>query len=189
MKNAIFAHFSKNEMDKALEVKIEANRKEYERLTKDDNYTDVRFNPRNGALSAIHKEHNFDPTIGIFGIPRGDYERISLDVLYDYGNSVILGSEKMGREIKTSEGHLNGILFEIKGIEGISKYNIIKDIKDASKKQAEVVVLYYHDITLFSEKQIRESYQSYLRNSKSKRIKFINYIVENKLYTLNEKRR
>ena len=144
----------------------------------------MRFNPRNGALSAIHKEHNFDPTIGIFGIPRGDYERISLDVLYDYGNCVILGSEKLGRAIKISEGHLNGRLFEIKGIEGISKYNIIKDLKDASKKRAEIVVLYYPDKNLFSEKQIWESYQSYLRNSKSKCIKHVCYIVENKLYAL-----
>ena len=73
----------------SLADKIEANKIEYERLLKDDNYANVRFNPRNGALSAIHKEHRFDPTIGIFGIPRGDYERISLNVLYDYGNCLL----------------------------------------------------------------------------------------------------
>jgi hypothetical protein len=67
-------------MDKSLADRIDANRNEYERLLIDDKYTNVRFNSRNGALSAIHKEHNFDPTIGIFGIPRGDYELISLDV-------------------------------------------------------------------------------------------------------------
>jgi len=44
-----------------------ANRFENERLLKDDNYTDVRFNPKNGALAAIHREHNFDPK-------RGKYE-------------------------------------------------------------------------------------------------------------------
>ena len=38
-----------NEMDKVLSDRIEANRKEYERLIKDDNYTDVRFNQKNGA--------------------------------------------------------------------------------------------------------------------------------------------
>jgi len=92
-KTLILQTFPKSSMDKELEVRIEANRKEYERLLKDDDYTDVRFNPRNGALSAIHREHNFDPTIGIFGIPRGNYERISLDVLYDYGNCVILDNK------------------------------------------------------------------------------------------------
>ena len=48
-------------MDKVLADRIEANSKEYVRLLEDDNYTDVRFNPKNGALSAIHKEHRFDP--------------------------------------------------------------------------------------------------------------------------------
>jgi len=151
---------------------------------KDDNYTEVRFNPKTGALSAIHKEHNFDKTIGKFGIPRGDYERISLAVLYDYGYSVILESEKLGRKTKVAEGHLNGKLFEIKGIEGDSKNNIIKDIKDASKKRAEIIVLYYHEKNLFSEKQLQKSYQSYLRNSKSKRINTVYYIIDNKLYTI-----
>jgi hypothetical protein len=167
-----------------LKILIEANRKEYYRLLKDENYTEVRFNPQNGALSAIHIEHNFDPTFGKYGIPRGDYERISINVLFDYGRSVILGSEKLGREIKVAEGHLNGKLFEIKGIEGDSKNNIIKDIKDASKKRAEMIVLYYHDKTLFSEKKIRESYQSYLRNSKSRRVQHVYYIVDKKLYIL-----
>ena len=83
-------------MNKALEDRIEANRIEYERLLKDENYTDVRFNPNNGALLAIHKEHYFDPTIGIFGIQRGDYEKIASEVLFEYGMSIILNSEILG---------------------------------------------------------------------------------------------
>ena len=106
-------------------------------------------------------------------------------MLYDYGMSVILESEKLGREIKVAEGRLNGKTFEIKGIEGDSKNNIIKDMKDASKKRAEIIVLYYYDKNLFSEKQIRESYQSYLRNSKSKRINNVYYILDGKLHTIN----
>ena len=38
-------------MDKALIDRIEANKAEYERLLKDECYIDVRFNPKNGALS------------------------------------------------------------------------------------------------------------------------------------------
>ena len=45
-------------METAISERIEANRKEYERLLKDDNYTDVRFNPENWSLAATHKEHN-----------------------------------------------------------------------------------------------------------------------------------
>jgi len=171
-------------MDKSLADRIEANRKAYERLLKDDNYTNVRFNPKNGALSAIHKEHRFDTAKGIFGIERGDYERISMCVLYDEGNSIILGAEKSDYKIKVPEGLLNGKKFEIKGVEGLGKNNIINNLKDANKKYVESIVLYYHDKNMFFEKLLRDDYQSYLRNSKSKRIKNVYYIVDNKLYTL-----
>jgi len=173
-----------NEMDKVLSDRIEANRKEYERLIKDDNYTDVRFNQKNGALAAIHKEHRFDHALGIFGIPRGDYERISLDVLYEYGNAIVLGAERSDYKIRVPEGLLNGKKFDIKGVEGIGKNNIINNFKDTNKKRAETIVLYYHDMIMFSEKQLQEDYQSYLRNSKSKRIQQVYYIIDRKLYAL-----
>jgi hypothetical protein len=82
---------------------------------KDDNYLNVRFNPRNGALSAIHKEHNFDKTVGKFGIPRGEYERISLEVLYHYGHRVVFESEKPDatQKNKRFEGFLDQKRFEI----------------------------------------------------------------------------
>ena len=182
--NPTFAGISVNEMVNEFAVKIETNRKEYQRFLNDDNYTDVRFNPKNGALSAIHKDHQFDPTIGKFGLPRGNYERITLDVLYDYGRSAILGSERTPRGIQVPDGLLDGYKFEIKGIEGTGKNNIINNLKDANRKGAEAVILYYHDKNLFSEEQIQESYQSYLRNSKSKRIGYLYYIVDRKLYAV-----
>ena len=164
--------------------RIEANRRAYERLLKDDNYADVRFNPTNGALSAIHKDHFFDPTIGRFGVPRGDYERISTEILYKYGYSIILCSEKYGYKVKNPEGYLNGKLFDIKSVEGTGKNNVINNFKGASKKGVESIVLYYHDKSVFSEKQLREGYQFYLRNSQSKQIQFVYYIMNNKLHTL-----
>ena len=182
--NATFAGISVNKMVNELAVKIEKNRKEYHRFLNDDSYTDVRFNPKNGALSAIHKEHNFDPTIGRFGIPRGDYEKITLDILYDYGRNTVLGSEQTPRGIQVADGVLDGYKFEIKGIEGIGKNNIINNLKDANRKGAEVVILYYHDKSLFSEIQIQESYRVYLRNSNSKRIGHLYYIVDRKLYAI-----
>jgi len=171
-------------MNKTLIDRIEANRKEYYRLLNDGNYTDVRFNPKNGALLAIHKQHEFDPKIGIFGIPRGDYERIASEVLYEYGMSIILGSERSDYKIKIPEGLLNGKLFDIKGIEGTGKNNIINNLKETNKKRAETIVLYYHDNNMFSETLIQESYQFYLRNSKNKRIQHVYYIVNRKVYTL-----
>ena len=164
--------------------KIQVNRKEYERLLKDDNYTDVRFNPKSGALSAIHKKHNFDPTIGKFGIPRGDYEKISLNVLYNNGMSVILGSETPIYQVKAAEGILNGEKFDIKGIEGNGKRNIIDKISDVGRKKAEIAVLYYHDARMFDLQKITNAYNGYLKVSKSKRVQEVYYIVENKLFKL-----
>jgi hypothetical protein len=185
MKNRYFCgHFFINKMNRALADRIEANRIEYHRLLEDSNYTDVRFDDKTGGLLAIHRCHYFDPTVGIFGIPRGEYEKIASDTLYDYGMSVILKSEISGYLIKTPEGLLNGKLFDIKSIEGTGKNNIINNMKGASKKKVEAVVLYYHDKNMFSEKQLREGYQFYLRNSQSKHIQNVYYIVDGKLYLL-----
>jgi len=171
-------------MSEVLAKRIEANKKAYKRLLKDSSYTDVRFNPHNGALSAIHKEHKFDPTIGIFGVPRGDYERIALDVLYDYGRSVILGSEKSKLNKKISEGFLDKKRFEIKGIEGIGGRNIIDKISYAGKQGAEIVVLYFHDTAMFDKQKIINAYNGYLKLSKTKRIQGLYYIVDKKLHRI-----
>ena len=150
----------------------------------DDEWEKAYFDEFSGGYVVYHKEHQFDPTIGKFGIPRGDYEKIASGVLVKYGMSVELFSEAPEYGIKIPDGLLNGKLFDIKGIEGTGKENILKDLKSANKKKAEVVVFYYHDKRLFSENQIRDNYHSYLRNSKSKRIQHVYYIVDRKLYTL-----
>ena len=169
-------------MNKALASRIEVNRKEYERLLKDDNYTDVRFNPNNGALSAIHKKHHFDSTKGIFGIERGKYEQISLEVLYEYGRSIIFESEYDKEGVKTPDGLLDGKKFDIKGIEGTSKRNIEYKIYEASNQGAETVVLYFHTKGVFSMQRIIEGYDAYMRNSKSKKVTTLYYILDEKLH-------
>jgi hypothetical protein len=164
--------------------RIEANRVEYERLIKDDNYVGVKFNPNNGALVAIHKEHRFDKTIGKFGIPRGDYERISTDVLYDYGRSVILEAEKQTEGLKSPEGLLDGKKFDIKAIESVGDNNIMNKIRDAKLKKVESIVFYYHDKNMFDKQRLYDCYNEYLRNSKTKRISAVYYIVNKHLYKL-----
>jgi hypothetical protein len=185
--NANFAGIKinpKNLMEKAEIRRIEANRAEYERLKKDGNYMNVKFNEHTGGLLAIHKEHHFDPTVGKFGIPRGDYERISAETLYRYGRSAILGSEKMPDGVKPPEGLLDGRRFEIKGVESIGKNNIINDLKLASKKKVESIIFYYRDKNIFSEQLLIDGYNFYIRNSKSKRIQKVYYIIKDKLYAL-----
>jgi len=171
-------------MNDTITKRIEANRGVYERLLKDLNYTDVKFNPNNGALSAIHKDHHFDPTIGKFGVPRGDYELNSQKVLYEYGHSVVLESEKLGKGIKTPDGLLNGVVFDIKGVEGVSD-RLIKDaISKSSSQGAEIAVLYFHKKDMFVRDDVRDGYEKYLTNSRSKRVRKVFCIVEDHIYRL-----
>ena len=125
-------------MDTTFPERIEANRKEYERLLKDDNYTDVRFNPENGALAATHKDHNFDPR-------RGSYEINVQNVGYNYGNAVIFGGEPGNiYNVKYTDGSWNGMQFEIAGKETATPSNIKKGLNHcASKPNVKIAILYF----------------------------------------------
>jgi hypothetical protein len=171
----------------ASQQRILANKQEYDRLKADPNYTDVKFDSKTGGLLAIHKDHNFDPTIGKFGIPRGDYERIATEVLYGYGRGVILDSEISSLNVKVSEGLLDGKKFDIKGVEGVGGRNIIDKISQASKQGAETVVLYFHDPNMFDIGKTINAYRGYLNLSKNKQIQTVYYIVEGKLYKITIK--
>jgi len=140
------------------------------------------FDEFSGGYRVYHKEHQFDLSIGKFGIPRGDYEKNASEVLIRYGMSVVLNSEKSEYRKKVSDGLLNNLLFDIKGIEGKSN-RIIKDkISEASKQGAEIVVLYFHDKDMFDIDFVRAGYEKYLTNSKSKRVKKIYCVVGKHLY-------
>ena len=171
-------------MDQVLARKIEANRKGYERLLEDSNYVHVRLTPINGALSAIHKDHNFDPTIGKFGIPRGDYEKISLDVLFENGKSIVLDSEVKNIGESAPEGLLDYVKFDIKGVEGTGRRNIISKITDAGHQGAETIVLYYHIPDVFNLPKITNAYKGYLNLSRTKTVKTVHYIVNGKLHSI-----
>ena len=164
---------------------ISEARAKYDAYSNSD-WTKAGFDQHSGGYWVYNKEHRFDPTEGIFGIPRGDYEKIASEVLMNYSMRVELGSEEQGGKDwkKKPDGLLNEKIFEIKGIEGTGKENILKDIKDASKKGAEIVLFYFHKKSHFNENQMRENYQTYLRNSKSKRIQQVYYIVDRKLHVL-----
>jgi len=152
-----------------------------------DEWIKAGFDEQSGGYCVYHKEHRFDPTKGIFGFERGKYEKFSSKILMKYGMRVELTSEEQGENEegeKLPDGLLNERKFEIKSIEGTGKENVLKDIKDASKKGAEIVVLYYHKESLFDEMQIRENYNTYLRTSKSKRVQHVYYIVNQKLHKL-----
>jgi hypothetical protein len=128
--------------------------------------------------------HLFDPTVGKFGIPRGDYEKNASKVLMNYGMSVILHSEKQGHGVKTPDGLLNGVLFDIKGIEGNSPRTIKDVISKSSKQGVETTVLYFHKTSMFDKDSVVKSYQQYLNNSKSKRIRKVYCVVGKYLHKI-----
>jgi hypothetical protein len=169
-------------MEKAELQRIADNRAEYVRLKNDSNYTDVKFSENTGGLLAIHKDHNFDSAIGRFGIPRGDYERIVAEVLYNYGRSVVLQSEQLGENEKTPDGLLDGHVFDIKTIEGAGKNTIKRKFAEASLQECRTIVLYFHEQNTFSLQRIIDGYSHYLRNSNSKRINTVYYIVGSKVH-------
>jgi hypothetical protein len=162
------------------------NNPDYQLVSENPDYVQVKYNQQTGALLAVHKNHNFDPTIGKFGIPRGDYERIAADILFENGHSVVLESEDAPFRMKMAEGRLDGKLFDIKGVEGRGKRNIEYKIQDAGAKGAVTIVLYFHDNKLFSEQQLIRDYHTYLHNSKSKKIQTVYYIVDGVLHELQK---
>jgi hypothetical protein len=170
---------------KPLEVttkSIKTNKAKYERLKNDTNYEDVIFDDMNGGLLAIHIDHKFDPTIGKFGVPRGEYEHVTADLFFENGHNIVLASEKKPEGVRTPEGFLDGKIFDIKGVEGNGKRNIIDKLSEASRQGVEIVVLYYPNADMFDEQKIINAYNGYLKLSKSKRIQAVYYIVNRKLY-------
>ncbi len=119
-------------------------------MQKDPNYTGVEYNPITGGLKATHIDHNFDEQIGRFGIPRGEYEKLAAEALFNKGYSVILKSEKAPEGKKCPDGYLNGILMDIKGIEGNPLYSLMR----ANKQEANIAVLYFHDSDCYSHDDV-----------------------------------
>lgn len=129
---------SSDKTEEEPESRYEANRKEYERLLADENYTDVVFNEENGGMKATHIRHNFDGA-------KGWYEEKVRDIGFKEGNAVILEEEIHTIQNKrNTEGTWNGMLFEIAAAENATKKNIRNALKHCAKKPgAEVAVIFF----------------------------------------------
>lgn len=156
---------------------------EYERLKLSEEYKDVIFDEDSGGLSAVHIEHNFDPTIGKFGIPRGDYEKLSTEALRKAGHKVILASEHAETGIKTPDGFLDDIKMDIKGVEGTGKWTVKNKFASARDQEVEVIVLYFHESSLYSLERVRDGWNYYLNDliERKQTIKRILCVVESEV--------
>lgn len=160
---------------------------EFKRLKADPNYSEVKYDKKSGGMSAVHREHKFDPVVGPFGVRRGEYERRSVDVLRKNGYTVILESEQAADGVKTPDGLLNGVVMDIKAVEGTGRWTIKNKFDSACSQQAACVVLYFHEQAMFSEERIRigwELYASDLRG-RTQTIEKVLYVVGDEVREFN----
>lgn len=122
---------------KELEEKIAKRKKQYDKLRRDPNYKDVKFNPSNGGLKATHINHSPNKTEG----GKGEFE--VQNVGYNYGHCVILEAENHDvYKIKNGDGTWDGLKMEIstkKQGNDISIRNALKHC--ASKPNVRVAVI------------------------------------------------
>lgn len=137
-------------------ARIEANRKEYERLKNDKNYKDVEFNPKNGGLKATHSEHNIDKE-------KGWYETKVQEIGFQQGHSVILEKES-GKGIgeRYTEGSWDGSLFELASCETGTPNNIVRGLKHCSSKDNVEVAVIFLPNTEYNDPEFTRAISRYI---------------------------
>jgi len=114
----------------------EENHKEYERLKKDPDYKEVKYDDTSGGMTAVHKDHNFDKK-------GGKYEKNIRTAGYKTGHAVIFESER-GFSSRHTEGTWDGRIMEIAGRETATENNVLKGLKHcASKRTTQIAILDY----------------------------------------------
>lgn len=147
------------------DLQREENFQEFIRLRNDPDYYDMTFDEKSGGVSAIHKEHRFDKSVGPFRYPRGDYERFVLKVLRDRGHSVILLSEQQDFfKRKHCDALFDGVYAEIKAVETNGRWVIRRKLSQAEKQGACIALLFFPQRTLFDEERVIAGYLRYIED-------------------------
>ena len=128
----------------------------YLSLKKNPDYLEVTFDWKSGGVSAMHRLHQFDKVIGLWGTRRGDYERHIVKVFRAQGRSIVLQSESSLDPV--GQKHYDAILdyhfAEIKTIESSGRWAVRTKIADAMNQGAETIILFFADASLFSLERI-----------------------------------
>lgn len=164
----------------------EENYNEYLRLLHDDDYYDVTYDEKSGGVSAVHKLHKFAKQRGVYGMRRGDYERAVMEVLRIKGYRIILESEMNTPGIKSCDGYLNDIRMEIKSIEGMGVWAVTKKLHNATKQNAECVVLFFPEESLYSPSRVAEGvrlFRTGLNDSEPEGMSRLLIVVQDRLIT------
>ena len=153
-----------------------ANRAEYYRLLNNPDYKDVQYDEKTGSLYAEHKNHsNHDNGKRYFGNMSGiDLEKEFANVAFHRGHSVIMRQEGTAKEVvngvlllnRELDTILDGRLAEIASVTNdrksyeyklLHKNQQLRVFNGQHGTNADTVILYFHDETMYSEKRIRDS--------------------------------
>ena len=133
--------------------KIQERLKDFQQLSKNPNYTDVKFNKETGGLKASHRLHSFDPN-------KGHYEKEARDILFNNGHKIILEKElpdkgeKVIDGIKHIDGYLNNSPCDISTILGNGKNTIKKALQHSEIKEAKTAILYFPNENSYSKERM-----------------------------------
>ena len=180
-----------------LSTNIEANRREYERLASDPNYTNVEFNPKTGALRATHNGHNTqnsDKSKTFFGNMKPfDLELECQELLYQWGHSAILRDEFVN--IKSMQPpsldlEVDGKIMDIRSITQYGNYgnsimaknSQLGNVKRKTGLISDCVCLHFHLNDMFSEEKLLKAIEWYkskvIEYGSTKRINHIYVVVK-----------
>lgn len=158
----------KDKTRKSEIMRIEENKKLYDKLSKDKHYKDIEFDAKTGALKAAHIGHNTGSDKGF------KLEEKLIDGLYSCGHSIILCDEKKkgrdGNVLVSLDMILDGVRMDIKSItknksfyggpikeknKQLVKFNHRSDVHEP----ADTLCLYFDDPTMFAPEKITKGYE------------------------------
>ncbi len=183
----------------------EDNRREYERLKKDPDYKNVKYDEASGAVRAEHKGHIVhnkneerffkELTKNGNGLTSTQLERCCQSNIFRMGHKVILRNEKTyrpdGSQIPALDLDLDGKIMDIASITTAQKYGNalmaknrqIGNVKRQTGVDSDSVCLYFHNPASFSESQMLNDIEWYKKHivdvGSHQRIRHI-YVVINK---------
>lgn len=147
-------------------------RRFYDRLSKDNKYRNVEYDPVSGGMQATHVGHNPQSKgepVG-WGMTGGELEAELQRLLYRAGHAVVLCDEqkkKGGKTLRSLDMQLDGVMMDIKSITKKKRhygsaiwsknsqllgYNLRSDVKIP----ADTLCLYFHDASMYHPGKIRD---------------------------------
>lgn len=158
-----------------LAVNKQARRAEaqrfYDRLSRDEKYRDVKFDPQTGGLSAMHVGHNTkcnNAEIVGWGMTGADLEKELQRLLFQNGHIAILcdESKRKGKQtLPALDMQLDGVMMDIRSVtkkkqhygshlkaknKQLAKYNARTDVR----VPADTICLYFHDGSMYHPSKI-----------------------------------